>query len=291
MVDSPTSQPAGDAASASGVTAHLAPSQFARVRRLAHEHFGLSIPETKLVLVSNRLIQLLRNSACTDLEELIRHYEKVQHPVDLLPLFDCLSTNLTMFFREADHFELLRNEILEPLRSAPEPRRLRLWSAGCSRGCEPYSLAMLVRDTLADVSGLDARILATDLAQSELRAAQRGIYPLEMVRDLDPDLVRRHFQIGRHRNVPSVRIRPETAALVTFGLLNLMDAWKLTGPFDAIFCRNVMIYFDENTREELIRRFTGLLRPGGVLFLGFSESLAREHASLVRVAPSAYRKE
>ncbi len=271
----------------------LTPGQFARVQRLAYDRFGLSIPGHKLTMINNRLSKLRRQQRFANIEELIAHYETTTQPEELLTLFDCLSTNLTMFYREAEHYEVLRKHALEPLANCPPGSRqpLRYWSAGCSKGCEPYTLSMVLRDTLRDLEGWDARILATDLAVSELRVARSGVYPEKFVEGLDPQIVARHFTRGTQKGTPCVRVRPEVAAPVTFALLNLVKPWKLRGPFDAIFCRNVMIYFDEPTRLQLVNRFKALVRPGGFLFLGSSEGLPGEHEDLLRVAPSAFRKQ
>jgi chemotaxis protein methyltransferase CheR len=290
MPNNGTMQPADAQYRPSAV--QLDESQFERVRSLARERFGLDIAEKKLSMVNNRLTKLMRSTGSGSLEKLIASYEQARRSEELLPLFDALSTNLTMFFREAEHFDLLRREIVEPasrVASGKRPR-LRVWSAGCSKGCEPYTISMVLHDTLGDLGGWDARVLATDLAVSELRTARGGVYPDTFVSDLPDDVVARHFTPGVQQGKSCVRVNPRLAGPITFALLNLMEPWKLKGPFDAIFCRNVMIYFDEPTRLDLINRFKALIRPGGFLFLGTSEGLQGQHEDLLRVAPSAFRK-
>ncbi len=270
----------------------LEPHQFERIRVIAQRRFGLSIPSQKLTMANNRLVKLQRRLQFADLEALVLHFEGPASAEDFLQLFDCLSTNLTMFFREADHYDVVVDQLLAPIRELPAQARpkLRFWSAGCSRGCEPYSLAMILRDQLGDLSAWDARILATDFAITELQQARSGVFPVRFVEDLDPELVDRHFHKEVQGTETIVRVNPEIMAPVTFGLLNLMAPWKMRGPFDAIFCRNVMIYFSEETRHQLVLRFEKLLRPGGFLFLGSSEGLPGEHDDLQRVFPSASRK-
>ena len=266
--------------------------QFARVQSLAHERFGLSLPASKRTMVGNRLSMHERAHGFADIEALLRHYEAAPDGEAMLPLFDSLSTNLTSFFREPQHFDCLQREILQPLVGlGPGGRtRLRFWSAGCSSGCEPYTLSMVLHDVLGDLSGWDVRILATDLSVTQVAAAREACYRPEMVESLAPDLIERHFRYVVREGEARVMLRPHVLQPLTFALLNLMEPWKIRGPFDAIFCRNVMIYFDEATRAGLVTRLAKLLRPGGILFVGSSEALPRNRNDLDWVAPSSYRK-
>lgn len=269
----------------------LEAAQFERVREMAYDRFGLSIHEKKLSMIYNRLVRLQRQVGAQSIEDLIEHFERASTQEELLPLFDALSTNLTMFYREAEHFEILRRELVAPLGELPkEKRRLRLWSAGCSKGCEPYTMAMVAKDEWGEVEGTDLRILATDLSTSELEVAHRGIYPERYGEELGEDHIDRHFRRGMHASGRALQVREDLRSVVRLALLNLMDPWPMSGPFDGIYCRNVMIYFDEPTRVALVDRFTKILRTGGFLFLGTSEGLPAESPNLVRIGPSAYRK-
>ena len=259
----------------------LSDEQFSRVARLAMDRFGLDLPVRKRQMVTNRLTRLRRDMQLESLESLIGVLEQSDSGEDRLQLFDVLSTNLTHFLREHEHLETLLRE----LDQAPWDR-LRIWSAGCSAGCEPYSISMVLAEHYENLARKDFKLLATDFSVSVLRQAKEGLYSQEMVRNLSPEQLTRFMEPqGEEFRVREVLRRP-----ITFALLNLMEPWRMQGPFDAIFCRNVMIYFDKPTREQLTRRFTELLKPGGLLFLGSSESLSGNHRELLRIAPSSYRR-
>lgn len=258
---------------------------------VAHDLWGLQIGEKKRAVVEGRLSKLLRQTGCQDLPSLVSALQARQDSRLALAAFDVLSTNHTHFFREAAHFDWLRSEILGAIVPDPaEPPRLRIWSAGCSNGCEPYSIAMVLASSLRGLRNVDARILATDLAISELRTAQRGVYAEKFLEGLDRRSIERFFVRTETADGPRYEVLPGLRRLVRFGLLNLLEPWTLKGPFDAIFCRNVMIYFDEPTRRSLVQRFLDLLRPGGLLFLGTSEGVAGKFDGLRALEASAYQK-
>ena len=266
---------------------------FKRVARLAYDRFGLDMPESKQGMVQNRLTKLAREFGVDSLKELLDHIERSKSPEDLLSLFDVLSTNLTSFYRETVHFELLKQHVVGPALEESQrggPRKLRMWSAGCSNGCEPYTIGMALVDSLPGIESWDVRVLATDLAETEINLAKSATYPSKVLEGVPQDAVRTYFRVGNRNGRPVYQVVDEVRRLVTFGLLNLMAPWPMKGPFDAIFCRNVMIYFDLETREKLVKRYTKLLRPGGLLCIGSSENLAGSHAELRRVGPSAFVK-
>ena len=265
----------------------LTTEQFTLLAELAHRRYGLSLPPKKRFMVSNRLMKLKRLKGFADIDAVLEHYQGSTEREDSLDLFDVLSTNLTHFFREAQHLELLVERVLARAKASGN-RRLRIWSAGCSRGCEPYSIAISLLEAIGDLRGWDIRILATDLAVSELEMARRGVFCAEMTRAVPPPIVAKYFD--KEPQEGGLRIKESVKKHVTFALLNLLDPWKMRGPFDAIYCRNVMIYFDDPTRGQLTSRFASLLAPDGVLFLGSSESLTGIHADLLRIHPSSYRK-
>jgi chemotaxis protein methyltransferase CheR len=201
-------------------------------------------------------------------------------------MIDALTTNKTSFFREARHFDVLREQVLLPARRSAASR-LRGWSAACSSGEEPYTLAMLVREHAREIP--DTRLLATDLSNRVLERAKKGHYPIESLESVPEELRSRHF-----RRVPGepdvMQVAPETRQLVRFAWLNLMEAWPLKGPFDFVFCRNVMIYFDKPVQEWLVQRFHGLLAPGGLLFIGLAESLTGLKHAYRFVEPGVYAR-
>lgn len=165
-----------------------------------------------------------------------------------------------------------------------------MWSAACSNGAEPYSMAIHAWEHLSNLDSWDFKILATDLSNSAIEEARRGVYPSKMVENLDRGLLKRHFLRGRGKQVEMVRIAPHVRRRVTVGRLNLMDPWPLRGPFDVIFCRNVMIYFDKPTRQRLVARLYDLLRGGGLLAIGSAETLSGLDSKFRTVEPSFYVK-
>jgi chemotaxis protein methyltransferase CheR len=209
---------------------------------------------------------------------------------ELVQFCNAITTNLTSFFREAHHFQYLHEQLLAPqaadLRAA---RRLRLWSAGCSTGEEPYSIAMTIHEALPDVRRRDIKILATDLDTEVLGRGARGLYEEERLRGLAPARLERFFRRTGGAGT-ACAVAPELRALITFRELNLMHALPMKGPFDAIFCRNVVIYFDKDTQRELFARFARLQRPGDLLFLGHSESLYRVSDAYTLVGKTIYRR-
>ena len=263
--------------------------EFEQLRKRAHALWGLDVKANKRSMVEGRLRRLVEGGPMESLSALIGCLERGADDPFALRIFDALSTNMTSFFRERSHFECLREELLEPLVASGRQRPLRFWSAACSKGCEPYSLAMVLRDTLPNIDSWSVKILASDLSQSVITEARRGIYEESCLRDLDPALVERHFVQGRGPLAGKYRVRPELSKLVTFALVNLNGPWVHSGPFDAIFCRNVMIYFDEETCSRLIQRLRGLLVPGGLLFVGSSEVMQQTPNHLDRIRPAVYR--
>jgi chemotaxis protein methyltransferase CheR len=205
-----------------------------------------------------------------------------------MQMLSALTTNVTHFFREDHHFRLLRDKVLPPLLAAARSGgRVRLWSAGCSAGQEPYSLAFTLLDLCPEAARLDIRILASDVDPDILRRAQDGLYPAEELKAI-PAGMRDRF-IDQDGTSPTFRISDRARAIVRFAELNLMSEWPMHGPFDVIFCRNVAIYFDKQTQARLWQRFAGLTPPGGYLFLGHSERLSGPADAMFRsVGVTAY---
>jgi chemotaxis protein methyltransferase CheR len=256
-------------------------NQFAAISALVHGQCGINLHDGKKELVRARLAKRLRTLGLTCFDAYLEHLRSDRSD-ELVAMLDALSTNLTSFFRESDHFVYLSEKVLPRL---PE-KRLRLWSAGCSSGEEPYSIAIQLAETLPDLKQWDARMLATDLSTAMLAKAQTGLYTAERLDGLPEILVKRHFT----RQGADYCVRSELRGLVHFARLNLMDPWPMRGPFDVIFCRNVMIYFDKPTQSRLVQRFWELLRPGGTLFIGHSESLTGVRHGFAYVQPTVYEK-
>jgi chemotaxis protein methyltransferase CheR len=212
-------------------------------------------------------------------------------PEELVALINAITTNVTSFFRESHHFEALQSVMLtEAMGRNERTRRMRIWSAGCSSGEEPYSIAMAASEYMANVKGWDFKILATDIDSEILNTAARGEYPTERLQGVSDERRKRWFVAGVGSRTGVVRVKPELQTMITFRTLNLMGDWPMHGPFDVIFCRNVMIYFDQPTRERLLTRYAQLLADGGYLCLGHSESIHTQHSQFKLVGRTIYRK-
>lgn len=270
-------------------TETLTQSQFDRIATIAKARWGLSLTSAKVQLVTSRLTSFLRKSQFTDVAAYLDHLENAADEKDMLVFFDLLSTNVTSFFRDRKHFDYLERELFTALARGTltlPGRRLRMWSAGCSTGCEPYTLAMVAYDHMQDLKGWDVQILATDLSNYAVEEARAGSYPHDVVKDLPREQLSRHFDKSGQDWV----VKPHLREMVKVGQVNLMDQWPMRGPFDVIFCRNVMIYFDGPTRERLVNRFASLLRPGGIFAVGSAETLAGMKVGLQSAMPSLYVK-
>lgn len=265
----------------------LTSSQFDRIVAIAKARWGLALNPTKVQLVTSRLGSFLRKSAFASVADYLHHIESNASEQDLLAFFDLLSTNVTSFFRDRAHFDYLERELFTPLARGNltlPGKRLRIWSAGCSTGCEPYTLAMLAHDMLAVKGDWDIQILATDLSNYAVEEARAAAYSPDEIKTIPRELVSRHFD----RQDTRFAARPHLRQMVKVAQLNLMSNWPMKGPFDVIFCRNVMIYFDAPTRERLVQRFASLLRPGGIFAVGSAETLAGMRTGLQSAMPSLY---
>lgn len=246
---------------------HFTAKDFDRVRKLIYAHAGISLSDSKQELVYSRLSRRLRSTGIRTFAEYLTLLES-NDPVEWEAFTNSLTTNLTSFFREPHHFPILA----EYLRTANGKHPISLWCSAASTGEEPYSMAMTVIDTLGrDASNVS--IIATDLDTKVLETGKEGVYADERISKLDPELVKKHFLRGTGAQAGFVRVRPELRNMITFRQLNLLDkTWPIKPPLDAIFCRNVMIYFDKQTQLDVLKKFVPLLRSDGLLFAGHSES-------------------
>ena len=241
-------------------------ADFARVRRMIHARAGISLGEHKREMVYSRLTRRLRALGRQDFTGYLDHLESQPAAPEWEDFVNALTTNLTAFFREAHHFPILA----ELARSRPGP--VSVWCCAASSGEEPYSIAMTLVETLG-ARAASATVLATDIDTQVLDRARAGIYAEERVARMDPARLKRFFLRGRGANAGQVRVRPELAAMVRFETVNLRaPTWPIAEQFDAIFCRNVMIYFDKPTQAGILKRFVPLLKAGGLLFAGHSEN-------------------
>jgi chemotaxis protein methyltransferase CheR len=263
---------------------------FNALRVLVKEHTGIHLTDQKRELVYGRISRRLR---ALDLES-FRDYRELltsSGGAELVEFCNAITTNLTSFFRENHHFEYVRDQILGPLVANPRAaKRLRIWCAGCSSGEEPYSLAMTLHETLQDVGRWDIKILATDLDSDVLGKGQRGLYAPDRVRDMNPTRLARFFRETTNNGQPAYQVVADLRKLITFKQLNLMNPFPMKGPLNAIFCRNVVIYFDKDTQRDLFSRMSRLQQPGSVLFLGHSESLFKVSTDYSLIGKTIYRR-
>jgi len=269
----------------------LSSRNFEALSRYIYDYSGIKMPITKLTMLEGRLRRRLRatgipsfNAYC---DYLFKHdgIEK-----EAIFLIDAVTTNKTDFFREPKHFDFMERTGLPELVAAGH-KRLRLWSAACSIGAEPYTMAMVMQDFADATSGIDYRILATDLSTDVLAAARRGVYPRDMVQPVPAELQRRHVMISRDAARGEVRIHPRLRSTIGFARMNLMDgAYKVGEPMHMIFCRNVLIYFDKPTQAKVLTRLCDCLVPGGFLYVGHSETVTGIPLPVRQVANTVFKK-
>ncbi len=272
----------------------LTSEDYELIRRLVYAKSGINLGPQKQQLVRARLGKRVRTGNFKSFREYVRHVEEDQTGEALCDLLDSISTNTTHLFRESRHFDLLA-EIIEQWAGDKSWRSrnnvLRIWSAGCSSGEEPHSLAMVAHDAVHKHHGLDLKILATDLSTQVLSKAKLGVYEPHRVGTVPPGFKNRYLQSVKIDGKPMLQIKPDLRRLISFSRFNLMTPnFPFKYGFHVIFCRNVMIYFDRQTQAALVNRFAGQLHPGGYLMIGHSESLNGTEHQLEYVEPTVYRK-
>ncbi len=265
----------------------LSEREFERVRKRVYAAAGISLSDAKRTLVIARLSKILRRLKLPGFDAYLDFLETEGSPEDAQDFVNALTTNLTRFWREDHHFTHLVAHVgeLMRLRTSTSKRRLRIWSAGCSTGQEAYTIALSLLAAWPDLKRWDFRILATDIDTSVLARAATGIYPESEIAGLAPERARLFERLPGGR----IRVPEAAAATVAFKPLNLMAPWPMRGPFDAIFCRNVTIYFDKPTQGEVFARLGGILAPGGFLYIGHSENLGTGGASFRLVGKTVYQ--
>ena len=269
----------------------LKASEFRQISELVYKRFGLDLKKGKEALVAARLGKRLRQKGIHSFADYYRHVVADSTGEALIELIDSLTTNHTSFMRERAHFEFLARAVNEEFRDIP---MLEVWCAASSTGEEPYSIAMCLADVLSRGAGKRGRgfhILATDISTRVLAHAQRGVYVAERFKEL-PDAWRRTYLLrGEGECKGSYKIKPELAGRVEYRRLNLIEPFPHRHRFHVIFCRNVMMYFDKPTQQDIVQRLGACLEPGGYLFVGHSESLTGVEHRLKYVRPATYRAE
>jgi chemotaxis protein methyltransferase CheR len=266
--------------------------QFRRLCAIVHQHCGITLHDGKQDLVRARVARQLRSKPFANANDYLETVMNDPAGEEFASLIDALSTNLTSFFRESSHFTYLSQELLPKVMARQRQRRLshiRAWSAACSTGEEPYTIAITLCEALEGKGHWDAKILATDISRNVLRTAVNGTYDAPRV-DGVPQSLRAKYFAAPPGAADRLRVAAAARSMVTFNYLNLMDPWPFSGPFDFIFCRNVMIYFDKPTQEKLVNRFWNCLASDGVLFTGHSESLTGIAHKFEYVRPTIYLK-
>ena len=244
---------------------------FERVRKLIYKHAGISLSSGKQNMVYSRLARRLRATGINSFHEYLNYLER-GNSEEWEAFTNALTTNLTAFFREQHHFPILEKHV----EKRKNQNKIQLWCSASSTGEEPYSMAMAMVQAFNTLTP-PVHILATDLDTNVLAKAQLGVYSLDKLEKLPKEKLREFFLKGKGHHEGSARVRPELRNMITFRQLNLLDDnWPIRGPFDAIFCRNVMIYFDKPTQYKILKKFAPLLAPDGLLFAGHSESF--QHA-------------
>jgi chemotaxis protein methyltransferase CheR len=263
---------------------------FQNLRRIVREHTGIFLSDAKRELVYSRLSRRLRKLKLRGFDQYCKLLAN-EDPTEITEFINAITTNLTSFFREPHHFDYLANTALPEITNRNRhQRRIRVWSAGCSTGEEPYSIAIILKEAMPRQESWDIQILATDLDSNVVAHAQNGVYHQERIEGLSQQRIQRWFQRGKGDNAGKVRVVPELRELITFRHLNLMREWPMKGPFDIIFCRNVVIYFDKETQRTLFRRFAGLLGGDGYLFIGHSESLFKVSEQFRLIGKTIYAR-
>lgn len=262
-----------------------------RLCHLIYEKSGISINPDKKIMLEGRLKRRISALGMGSYSEYCKYLFAGDHDADeMIHLIDAVSTNKTDFFREKEHFEVLVAKVLpELVARSGSGHEMLIWSAGCSSGEEPYTLAIVLSEYARTHPGFRFRLLATDISTAMLAKAERGVFTSEVVSPVSLELRRRYFMRSRDRTSNLLRVVPELRAAIEFRRLNLMEEFDLSELADAIFCRNVIIYFDRPTQERLFRKFARQLVKGGYMFVGHSESLHHLDVPLVPVAPAIYR--
>ncbi|MCG8708879.1 protein-glutamate O-methyltransferase CheR [Brenneria sp. 4F2] len=248
----------------------LSDVHFRRISQLIYQRAGLVLADHKREMVYNRLVRRLRLLGINDFGQYLALLESDPNSAEWQAFINALTTNLTAFFREAHHFPILAEH------ARKRPNGYSIWSTAASTGEEPYSLAMTLAEVFGNKASSSCKVVASDIDTQVLEKAAAGVYRQEELRSLSPQQLQRFFLRGTGPHSGLVRVRPELASMVHFQQLNLLaPEWSVPAPFDAIFCRNIMIYFDKETQERILRRFVPLLKPGGLLFAGHSENFSQ----------------
>jgi len=268
----------------------LSDANFECIRQFVSEHTGIVLTDKKKDMVYGRLSKRIHKGNFGSFDafcDALEAGDEVEHEF----MINAITTNLTAFFREDHHFKYLANTLIpELVEKKGHNKRLRIWSAGCSTGEEPYSIAMILKESLPDFYDWDVKILATDLDSNVVEQGKSGVYRAERISGLPDDRIKRWFRRGRGDRSDMVKVSSELQQMISFKRLNLLHEWPMSGPFDFIFCRNVVIYFDKETQNVLFERYADILVPDAHLFIGHSETLYKVSTRFDSLGQTIYRK-
>ena len=273
---------------------HFTDADFNKLSQMVYERTGIVLKDHKKNMVYGRISRRLRQLGMEKFKEYLELISGPEGASEIVNFVNAVTTNLTNFFRESHHFDHLGDtvipEAIEEMRRAGS-RRFRIWSAGCSSGQEPYTVSMVMNQKFPNLAQYDARVLATDLDTNCLDRGRSGLYKVSQADGIPADYLKKYCQTTNDPEQGTVVAMSEKLKkLIAFKQLNLMGTWPMKGPFDAIFCRNVMIYFDNETKATLVRRLSGLLKPRGWLYIGHSESLLSNAGDLELQGRTIYRR-
>ncbi len=261
---------------------------FERVQKVVYDYAGIDLNDSKKNLVYNRLSKRIRFLEMKSFSEYLDYVMKVGED-EFVHLINAITTNLTFFFRENHHFEYLANTVIpELIKQNASSRKIRVWSAGCSTGEEPYSIAIVLKEIVPP--GWDAKVIASDLDSNVVHTAKQGIYNIDRLKGVSDQRKKRWFKKGTGSQEGLAKVKPELQDIIDFQQLNLMDEWPTIETVDLIFCRNVVIYFDKPTQAKLFDRYANKLRAKGHLFIGHSESLYKVCDRFELLGQTIYQK-
>jgi chemotaxis protein methyltransferase CheR len=268
----------------------ISDDEFNKLRQFIHVHTGIALADHKRALVCARLANRLRHHQLGSYAEYYDLLTRRDHDEqELVELINAITTNKTDFFREAHHFQFLTDRVFPAMRTANR-KRIRLWCAGTASGEEAYTLAITICEFFGSLAEWDIKVLATDIDTNVLERAESGVYSDEALEKIPPNLRDKYFLKGVSENEGYVRVKPQLQSFIRFRRLNLMDeSWPMQGPFDVIFCRNVLIYFDKATQKKLLTHYAKLLRPEGYLMLGHAEVIHGFESMFEPVGHSIYQ--
>ena len=265
----------------------MSQKNFDQVKDIAYDLTGIKLTDLKKNMIYSRLARRIRQRGLSSFDEYCELLEQPGND-EVTDFVNAITTNLTSFFRENHHFDFLVKTVFpQLLRKNSGSQRIRVWSAGCSTGEEPYSIAICLRERMP-VTKWDIKVLATDLDTNVVSHGKRGVYSGDRIESLDESRCKKWFL--RDPKSEEVRVKPALQELITFKPLNLLNEWPMRGPFDVIFCRNVVIYFDKDTQKTLFNRYADMLAPGGYLFIGHSENLHKVSNRFKSLGKTVYQK-